>query len=73
MRSPRMRISAPRLQLIYKEKAGAFRAALVVRARHPGAYLEDPPRVGLAPEAVTLMQAIGVPPCDIPEVAATLR
>jgi len=56
----------------YDRQARAFGAALVARARYLGAYLEDPPRAGLAPEPVTLMQAIGVPLRDIPEVAATL-
>jgi 2-polyprenyl-6-methoxyphenol hydroxylase-like FAD-dependent oxidoreductase len=57
----------------YDAQARAFGSALVARARHLGAYLEDPPRVGLEPDPVTLMQAIGVPLRDIPEVAATLR
>jgi len=56
----------------YDDKARAFGAALVARARYLGAYLEDPPRVGLASEPATLMQAIGVPLRDIPEVAAVL-
>ena len=56
----------------YDRQARAFGAALVARARYLGAYLEDPPRAGIAPEPVTLMQAIGVPLRDIPEVAAAL-
>lgn len=50
----------------------ALGAVLVARARYLGAYLEDPPRVGLRPEPVTLMQSIGLPLRDIPEVAAIL-
>jgi hypothetical protein len=42
------------------------------RARFLGAYLEDPPRAGLKPDPVAVMQAVGAPLCDIPEVAATL-
>ncbi|HEX5210281.1 MAG TPA: FAD-dependent monooxygenase [Pseudolabrys sp.] len=57
----------------YDKQARAFGAALVARARYLGAYLEDPPRAGLDPDPVTLMQAIGMPLRDIPEVAATLR
>jgi len=53
----------------YEAQARAFGAVLVARARYLGAYLEDPPRVGLTPEPVTLMQSIGVPLRDIPEVA----
>jgi len=56
----------------YDAKARAFGTALVARARHLGAYLEDPPRAGLKADPVTLMQAIGVPLRDIPEVAATM-
>jgi 2-polyprenyl-6-methoxyphenol hydroxylase-like FAD-dependent oxidoreductase len=56
----------------YDAQARAFGSALVARARYLGAYLEDPPRAGLDPDPVTLMQAIGVPLRDIPEVAATL-
>jgi 2-polyprenyl-6-methoxyphenol hydroxylase-like FAD-dependent oxidoreductase len=56
----------------YDRQARAFGAALVARARYLGAYLEDPPRVGLKADPVTLMQAIGVPLREIPEVAATL-
>ena len=53
-------------------QARAFGSALVARARFLGAYLEDPPRAGLKPDPVTVMQAIGAPLRDIPEVAATL-
>ena len=58
---------------VYEAKTRAFGTALVARARCLGAYLEDPPRVGLKADPVTLMQAIGVPLRDIPEVAATLQ
>ena len=56
----------------YDAQARAFGSALVARARYLGAYLEDPPRAGLKADPVTLMQAIGAPLRDIPEVAATL-
>ena len=56
----------------YDAQARALGAALVARARYLGAYLEDPPRAGLKADPVTLMQAIGAPLRDIPEVAATL-
>ena len=58
---------------VYEAKTRAFGTALVARARYLGAYLEDPPRAGLKADPVTLMQAIGVPLRDIPEVAATLQ
>jgi 2-polyprenyl-6-methoxyphenol hydroxylase-like FAD-dependent oxidoreductase len=57
---------------VYDAEARGFGAELVARARYLGAYLEDPPRAGLTPDPVTLMQAIGVPLREIPEVAATL-
>ncbi len=57
----------------YDAQARAFGSALVARARFLGAYLEDPPRARLKADPVTLMQAIGAPLRDIPEVAATLR
>ena len=57
----------------YDAQARAFGSALVARARFLGAYLEDPPRAGLKADPVTLMQAIGVPLRDIPEVAGTLQ
>jgi 2-polyprenyl-6-methoxyphenol hydroxylase-like FAD-dependent oxidoreductase len=56
----------------YDAQARPFGSALVERARYLGAYLEDPPRAGLRVDPVTLMQAIGAPLRDIPEVAATL-
>jgi 2-polyprenyl-6-methoxyphenol hydroxylase-like FAD-dependent oxidoreductase len=56
----------------YEAQARAFGSALVARARFLGAYLEDPPRAGLNADPVTLMQAIGAPLRDIPEVAAQL-
>lgn len=58
---------------VYQVQARSFGAALVARARFLGAYLEDPPRAGLKPDPVTLMQAIGVALRDIPEVAGTLQ
>jgi 2-polyprenyl-6-methoxyphenol hydroxylase-like FAD-dependent oxidoreductase len=57
----------------YDAQARSFGSALVARARFLGAYLEDPPRAGLEADPVTLMQAIGVPLRDIPEVADTLQ
>ncbi len=56
----------------YAAQARAFGSALVARARFLGAYLEDPPRAGLKPDPVAVMQAVGAPLRDIPEVAATL-
>jgi 2-polyprenyl-6-methoxyphenol hydroxylase-like FAD-dependent oxidoreductase len=56
----------------YEERARAFGAALVARARFIGAYLEDPPRVGLTPDPAALMQAIGAPLRAIPDLAAAL-
>lgn len=56
----------------YETRARSFGTALVARARFLGAYLEDPPRAGLKSDPVTLMQAIGAPLRDIPEVAAQL-
>ncbi len=53
------------------ERRAAFGAALVARARSIGGYLEDPPRAGLTPEPVAMMQAIGAPLADIPELAGT--
>lgn len=53
----------------YETRARRFGSALVERGRYLGAYLEDPPRVGLSPDPVTIMQAIGAPLRDIPEVA----
>jgi 2-polyprenyl-6-methoxyphenol hydroxylase-like FAD-dependent oxidoreductase len=56
----------------YEARARSFGTALVARARFLGAYLEDPPRAGLKSDPVTLMQAIGAPLREIPEVAAQL-
>ncbi len=56
----------------YEARACAFGAALVARARFLGAYLEDPPRAGLKPEPVPLMQAIGAPLREIPELAGQI-
>ncbi len=56
----------------YETRARAFGSALVARARYLGAYLEDPPRAGLAPDPLPVMQAIGAPLRDIPELAGQL-
>jgi 2-polyprenyl-6-methoxyphenol hydroxylase-like FAD-dependent oxidoreductase len=45
----------------YEARALPFGSAMVARARWIGAYLEDPPRVGITPEPLALMQAIGAP------------
>ncbi|MGH6726421.1 MAG: FAD-dependent monooxygenase [Pseudolabrys sp.] len=55
----------------YEARARTFGAALVARARYLGAYLEDPPRAGLKPDPLPLMQAIGAPLREIPEVAGS--
>ena len=57
----------------YEKRARSFGSALVARARYLGAYLEDPPRAGLSPDdPLTMMQAIGAPLRDIPELAGQL-
>ena len=56
----------------YEARTRAFGSALVARARYLGAYLEDPPRAGLAPDPLPVMQAIGAPLRDIPELAGQL-
>ncbi len=56
----------------YETRARAFGSALVARARFVGAYLEDPPRLGLKPDPLPLMRAIGAPLRDIPELAASI-
>lgn len=56
----------------YERRALAFGSAMVARARYLGAYLEDPPRVGLAPDPVPVMRSIGAPLRDIPELAGIL-
>ena len=54
----------------YEARARAFGSALVARGRYLGAYLEDPPRAGLKPDdSLTMMQAIGAPLRDIPQLA----
>ena len=53
----------------YEARAKSFGSAMVARARFLGAYLESPPRVGLTPEPIAVMQAIGAPLRDIPELA----
>ena len=45
----------------YQARAQPFGAAMVDRARWIGAYLEDPPRAGIEPNPLLLMQAIGAP------------
>lgn len=57
---------------VYQMRARAFGAALVARGRYLGACLEDPPRAGLAPDPIPMMQAIGAPLCEIPELAPLL-
>jgi 2-polyprenyl-6-methoxyphenol hydroxylase-like FAD-dependent oxidoreductase len=56
----------------YDRRARAFGSALVARGRYLGAYLEDPPRAGLAPDPLPMMQAIGAPLREIPEMAELL-
>jgi 2-polyprenyl-6-methoxyphenol hydroxylase-like FAD-dependent oxidoreductase len=56
----------------YEQRALAFGSALVERGRYLGAYLEDPPREGLAPDPVAVMQAISAPLREIPELAGVL-
>jgi 2-polyprenyl-6-methoxyphenol hydroxylase-like FAD-dependent oxidoreductase len=53
---------------IHEKRALAFGAAMVARARYLGAYLESPPRAGLKPDPLPLMQAIGAPLREIPEL-----
>ena len=55
----------------YEKRALAFGTAMVARARYLGAYLEDPPRAGFAPDPIPLMRAIGAPLREIPEFAGT--
>jgi 2-polyprenyl-6-methoxyphenol hydroxylase-like FAD-dependent oxidoreductase len=54
---------------VYEARACSFGSALVARARFLGAYLEDPARSGLKPDPLPVMQAIGAPLRDIPELA----
>jgi len=56
----------------YEARALAFGSAMVARARYLGAYLEDPPRAGLKPDPLPVMQAIGAPLRDIPELAGKI-
>ena len=56
----------------YEARARAFGSALVARARYLGAYLEDPPRLGLKPDPLPVMQTIGAPLREIPELAGIL-
>jgi 2-polyprenyl-6-methoxyphenol hydroxylase-like FAD-dependent oxidoreductase len=55
--------------IAYEARARAFGSGLVARARYLGAYMEDPPRAGLAPDPIPMMQAIGAPLREIPELA----
>jgi 2-polyprenyl-6-methoxyphenol hydroxylase-like FAD-dependent oxidoreductase len=59
--------------IAYETRARSFGSAMVARARFLGAYLEDPPRPGLAPDPVPVMQAIGAPLRDIPELAGNIQ
>ncbi len=56
----------------YNARACGFGSALVARGRFLGAYLEDPPRAGLEPEPLPVMQAISAPFSEIPDLAARL-
>jgi len=56
----------------YESRARVFGSALVARARYLGAYLEDPPRPGLVPDPIPVMQSIGAPLRDIPELAGMI-
>lgn len=56
----------------YQKRAKSFGTALVARGRYLGAYLEDLPRAGLAPDPLPMMQAIGAPLREIPGMAALL-
>ena len=59
---------------VYEKRARSFGSALVVRARYLGGYLENPPRVGLSPDdPMAMMQAIGAPLREIPELAGQLE
>jgi 2-polyprenyl-6-methoxyphenol hydroxylase-like FAD-dependent oxidoreductase len=56
----------------YEQRTKLFGSALVARGRYLGAYLEDPPRAGLAPDPLPMMQAIGAPLREIPDLADLL-
>ena len=56
----------------YAAKAEPFGHAMVARARHVGAFLEDPPRDGLPGEPVAVMLNTGSPLAEIPGLAAFL-
>lgn len=53
----------------YQRQAQPFGSAMVARGRWIGAYLEDPPRVGIVPEPLLVMQATGAPLAAIPGLA----
>jgi 2-polyprenyl-6-methoxyphenol hydroxylase-like FAD-dependent oxidoreductase len=57
---------------VHEKRALAFGAAMVARARYVGAYLESPPRAGLTPDPLPLMQAIGAPLRELPELQGKL-
>jgi 2-polyprenyl-6-methoxyphenol hydroxylase-like FAD-dependent oxidoreductase len=57
---------------VHEKRARAFGAAMVARARYLGAYLESPPRGGLKPDPLPLMQAIGAPLREVPELQGKL-
>jgi 2-polyprenyl-6-methoxyphenol hydroxylase-like FAD-dependent oxidoreductase len=50
----------------YQARTVPFGTTMVARARWLGAYLEDPPRIGITPEPLALMQATGAPLSAIP-------
>jgi 2-polyprenyl-6-methoxyphenol hydroxylase-like FAD-dependent oxidoreductase len=56
----------------HEKRALAFGAAMVARARYLGAYLERPSRAGLEPDPMLIMQAIGAPLRDIPQLEGKL-
>jgi 2-polyprenyl-6-methoxyphenol hydroxylase-like FAD-dependent oxidoreductase len=57
----------------YEARAKPFGVAMVARARFLGAYLESPPRAGLTPDPISVMQAIGAPLREIPELAGSFQ
>jgi 2-polyprenyl-6-methoxyphenol hydroxylase-like FAD-dependent oxidoreductase len=57
----------------YETQARRFGAAMVARARYLGAFLEGSQRAGLTPDPLVVMQAIGAPLRDIPELTHSYR
>lgn len=57
----------------YEARARSFGSAMVARARFLVAYLEEPPRAGLGLDPVPVMQAVGAPLRDIPELAVDIQ